>query len=88
MSYLQNNAGVNYSLYYNILSYFETIMQNHPSIQEVGQGDIFEIDTNAYPFYPLGNVNILSANFIISANLIISGRVPITVRSFIFFIST
>ena len=63
MSYLQNNAGVNYSLYYNILSYFETIMQNHPSIQDVAQGDIGDIDTNVYPFYPLGNVSILAANF-------------------------
>ena len=63
MSYLQYNAGVNYSLYYNILSYFETIMQNHPSIQEVAQGDISDIDTNVYPFYPFGNVSILAANF-------------------------
>jgi len=63
MSYLQNNAGVNYTLYYNVLDYFKTIMQNHPSITQVQQGDIYEIDTIEYPFYTLGNVSILAANF-------------------------
>jgi len=63
MSYLQNNAGVNYTLYYSILDYFKTIMINHPSIDSVSQGDIPHIDDNQFQFYPLGNVSILGANF-------------------------
>jgi hypothetical protein len=63
MSYLQNNAGVNYTLYYNVLEYFKTIMVNHPSIAQVSQGDLFELDDNQFTIYPFGNVNILGANF-------------------------
>jgi hypothetical protein len=63
MSYLQNNAGVNYSLYYTILDYFKTIMVNHPSIDSVSQGDIPHLDDAQFQFYPLGNVSILGANF-------------------------
>jgi hypothetical protein len=63
MSFLQNNAGVNYTLYYNVLEYFRTIMDNHPSIASVSQGDIEDIDNNAYQFYPLGHIMITSANF-------------------------
>jgi hypothetical protein len=63
MSYLQNNAGYNYSLYYNVLDYFKTIMNNHPSIAAVSQGDIFAVDDIQFPFYTLGNVSILGANF-------------------------
>ena len=36
-----NNTGVNYSLYYNVLDYFKTIMVNHPQIESVSQGDLF-----------------------------------------------
>ena len=63
MSYLQNNAAVNYTLYYNVIEYFKTIMQNHPTIQSVTQGDIAQIDDEQFQLYPLGNVNILAANF-------------------------
>jgi len=63
MDYLQNNAGNNYTLYYNLLDYFRTIMENHPAITAVAQGDIFNLDTEQYPFYPLGNVTILGADF-------------------------
>ena len=63
MSYLQNNAGVNYTLYYNVLEYFKTIMVNHPSIAQVSQGDIFQVDDNQFTIYPLGHVTILAANF-------------------------
>ena len=62
-NYLQNNAGNNYSLYYNVLDYFRTIMNNHPTIAQVSQGDIFEIDDNQFTLYPLGNVQILGAQF-------------------------
>jgi hypothetical protein len=58
-----NNSGTNYSLYYNVLNYFKTIMSNHPSIQFVSQGDIFEIDTKEFPSYPMGNIFINNAVF-------------------------
>lgn len=63
MDYLQYNAGTNYTLFYNVLDYFKTIMSNHPSIQEVSTGDLQTIDDKSYPFYPLGNVQILEATF-------------------------
>jgi hypothetical protein len=61
MSYLQYNQGVNYTLYYNALDYFETIMTNHPSIAKVTTGGIEEVDAREFPMYPLGNINILSS---------------------------
>jgi len=63
MSYLQSNQGVNYTLYYNVLEYFKTIMINHPGIAQVSQGDLYELDDNQFTIYPFGNVNILGANF-------------------------
>ncbi len=33
MAAIVENSGVNYTLYYNILDYFKTIMTNHPSLQ-------------------------------------------------------
>lgn len=63
MSFLQNNAGVNYSLYYNILDYFKTIMVNHPSIAAVNQGSFEMLDNDQYQFYPIGHVSILGATF-------------------------
>jgi hypothetical protein len=58
-----NNTGTNYSLYYNALDYFKTIMTNHPGIEVVTQGDIFEVDTEEYPAYPIGNILITNAVF-------------------------
>jgi hypothetical protein len=58
-----NNLGINYTLYYNVLDYFKTIMTNHPTIQYVSQGDIFEIDDREFPAYPLGNIIITNATF-------------------------
>jgi hypothetical protein len=58
-----NNQATNYSLYYNALDYFKTIMNNHPSIAQVSQGDIFEIDDIEFPYYPLGNIIITQAKF-------------------------
>lgn len=63
MSFLQNNAGVNYTLYYNVLEYFKTIMNNHPSIAQVSQGDLEMLDDNQFNIYPIGHVMITSANF-------------------------
>ena len=64
MAAIVHNAGVNYSLYYNVLNYFKTIMNNHPSIQVVTQGLIEDFDTKEFPQYPVGNVSILNANII------------------------
>jgi hypothetical protein len=63
MSNFINNAGVNYTLYYNVLDYFKTIMNNHPSIAFVSQGDLYSIDVNEFPTYPLGNILINGARF-------------------------
>jgi hypothetical protein len=63
MSVFVNNTGINYTLYYNVLDYFKTIMNNHPSIGFVSQGDIYSIDTNEFPTYPLGNILINGARF-------------------------
>lgn len=62
-NYLAYNAGVNYTLYYNILDYFKTIMSNHPSIDYVSQGSLFDFDNMEFPSYPIGNVSILGATF-------------------------
>ena len=59
-----NNIGTNYTLYYNILDFFKTIMKNHPSLNFVSQGDMFSIDTNEFPAYPLGNFTINDALFL------------------------
>ena len=38
-------------------------MDNHPSIESVSQGDITLVDGTQYPYYVMGNVNILGAQF-------------------------
>jgi hypothetical protein len=38
-------------------------MRNHPSINEVSQGDITKIDVDQFPSYPLGNVLITDTSF-------------------------
>jgi len=58
-----NNSGLNYTLYYNVLEYFKTIMSNHPQIAQVSTGDKFGIDDVEYPYYPLGNVLITESIF-------------------------
>lgn len=64
MAAIVHNSGVNYTLYYNILNYFKTIMDNHPSLQLVTQGLIQEFDTREFPQYPVGNVSILSCQYL------------------------
>ena len=63
MAAIVHNSGINYTLYYNTLNYFKTIMSNHPSIQVVTQGDMSDFDTREFPAYPIGNVQIVSTNF-------------------------
>lgn len=62
-SQIVKNSAENFSLYYNTLNYFKTIMKNHPSIAKVTQGDIYNFDTTEFPQYPIGNVLITNANF-------------------------
>jgi len=63
MATIIKNSGVNYTLYYNVLNYFKEIMNNHPSIAKVTQGDIPDIDAREFPMYPFGNVLITQATF-------------------------
>ena len=62
-SQVVKNSAENFSLYYNTLNYFKTIMKNHPSIAKVTQGDIYNFDSTKFPQYPIGNVLITNANF-------------------------
>ena len=63
MANVVNNIGTNYVLYYNIINYFKTIMNNHPSIQRVTYGDAWELDSEEFPQYPIGNVLVTNARF-------------------------
>lgn len=63
MAAIIHNTGTNFTLYYNVLNYFKTIMSNHPSIEVVTQGSMNDFDTKEYPSYPVANITILSANF-------------------------
>jgi hypothetical protein len=67
MAAIIHNAGVNNTLYYNILNYFKTIMTNHPSLAHVTQGPGSDFDTREFPMYPVGNVDIQVANFTTNA---------------------
>ena len=60
---LVHNSGVNYTLYYNILNYFKTIMNNHPGLANVTYGDITDIDNREFNFYPYGNLMITDTSF-------------------------
>ena len=63
MAAIVNNLGTNYVLFYNIVDYFGTIMNNHPSIAKVTYGDMYQIDTTQFPAYPLGNILITNVRF-------------------------
>ena len=76
------NQDRNYSLYYNVLDYFKSIMKNHPSINYVSQGDMFSIDNREFPAYPLGNIlitkSVLTEKMIIhSCELTIADKVKL-----------
>jgi hypothetical protein len=62
-SQIVNNGATNFSLYYNVLNYFRTIMKNHPSINHVTQGDVFAVDNVEFPMYPVSNIMIQNATF-------------------------
>ena len=58
-----HNSAVNYTLYYNIINYFKTIMKNHPSIGVATFGDIADFDTKEFPAYPVANLQITDTSF-------------------------
>ena len=62
-SQITKDSATNFSLYYNTLNFFKTIMKNHPSIAKVTQGDVYNFDATEFPQYPIGNVMITNANF-------------------------
>lgn len=62
-SQIITNTGTNYTLYYNVLNYFKTIMSNHPSVGVATYGDITALDTKQFPAYPIANVNFLNTTF-------------------------
>ena len=62
-SQIVKNGATNFSLYYNTLNYFKTILKNHPSINHVTQGDSFGVDGKEFPMYPVGNVLLSNATF-------------------------
>lgn len=63
MAAIIQNTGTNNTLYYNVLDFFKTLMDNHPSVQHVTQGEIPDFDTREFPIYPVGNVSILRTEF-------------------------
>lgn len=60
---IQHNTGVNYTLLYNVLDYFQTIMTNHPAIGVVSYGTLDDFDTKEFPAYPIGNLSIVDTTF-------------------------
>jgi hypothetical protein len=58
-----NNTGTNFTLYYNVLNYFKTIMSNHPSIGVATYGDFADFDGREFPAYPVANIQILDTDF-------------------------
>ena len=57
------NTNKSFTLYYNLLEYFRVIMTNHPSLNRVTQGDVFSVDTDEYPTYPIGNILVTNTAF-------------------------
>ena len=66
---LINNNSVNYTLYYNVLDYFKTVLNNHPSIGHVTQGDMWQVDTLSYPAYPIANIMVNRVRFVGSTSI-------------------
>lgn len=63
MSQIISNTGTNYTLYYNVVNYFRTIMNNHPSIGAASMGDLWDFGERQFPQYPISNIQILDADF-------------------------
>jgi hypothetical protein len=57
------NTGTNNTLYYNVINYFRTIMDNHPSIGATSLGDLWDVGERQFPQYPIANIQILESDF-------------------------
>jgi hypothetical protein len=58
-----HNTGTNYTLYYNVVNYFKTIMNNHPGIGAASMGDLWDFGERQFPQYPIANIQILESDF-------------------------
>jgi hypothetical protein len=58
-----HNTGTNYTLYYNVVNYFRTIMRNHPGIGAASMGDLWDFGERQFPQYPIANIQILETDF-------------------------
>ena len=58
-----HNTGTNYTLYYNVINYFKTIMSNHPGIAVATMGDLWDFGERQFPQYPICNIQILESDF-------------------------
>ncbi len=58
-----HNTGTNYTLYYNVINYFRTIMSNHPGISVATMGDLWDFGERQFPQYPICNIQILESDF-------------------------
>ena len=58
-----HNTGTNNTLYYNVINYFKTICSNHPSVEIVTTGDLWELGEAQFPKYPIANIQILESDF-------------------------
>jgi hypothetical protein len=63
MASIIHNTGTNYTLYYNVVNYFKTIMSNHPSIAAATLGDVWDLGERQFPQYPIANIQILETDF-------------------------
>jgi hypothetical protein len=63
MSALVTNTNVNYTNYYNLVNFFREYMSQHPSIAQVSNEDIDDLDEREFPNYPVANVTIPSTKF-------------------------
>lgn len=68
MSNIIHNTGTNYTLYYNVVNYFKTIMKNHPGIGAATMGDLWDFGERQFPQYPIANIQILETDFGISVS--------------------
>jgi hypothetical protein len=58
-----SNTGTNYTLYYNVINYWKTIMSNHPSIGVATLGDLWEFGEREFPAYVISNIQIIETDF-------------------------
>ena len=63
MSNIIHNTGNNYTLYYNVVNYFKTIMSNHPQVGACSMGDLWDFGERQFPQYPIANIQILESDF-------------------------